>query len=81
MVIHIDLHSLKINVFLRMLVEMIIGRQVEFPVPIHNVYPASEEGRSPQGVIVEKVKDWQFVIRFHDEVVPKQRVVSFNMML
>ena len=55
---------------------MIIGRQVEFPLPVFNVYPAGEEGRSPQGVIVERVKDWQFVIRFHDEVAPKQRVVS-----
>lgn len=56
---------------------MVIGRQVEFPLPIFDVYPSANT-RSPRGVIVEKVKDWQFVIRFHDEVWPKQRIVSIT---
>ncbi len=54
--------------------DLVVGLQIEFTKGVFNNY--GWEGNAPKGTIIKYVKDWIYIIRFQEEVWPRDREVS-----
>lgn len=58
-----------------MFAELIDGRQIEFQVPVLNIFTSD---RKPKATILRCCKGWRYLCRFHAEVWPKEREVNLS---
>jgi hypothetical protein len=54
--------------------DLVVGNQVEFAQTVYDNF--GWEGNMPRATILQYIEDWNFIIRFHEEVWPRDREVS-----